>query len=120
MPPHGVWDTSYAAYAFNFAAGDMATIFDVQDSTFNPDGSPNVLDGLVSGYRKDFQVDVDFLTVSGVSFHIDLVNTDGDQPPGDLFAPFSKDATLVPEPRAALVFGVGCVVVGFALRKRLY
>ena len=34
------------------------------------------------------------------------------------FGPFSHDAGVVPEPGATLLFGVGCLVAGFASQRR--
>jgi hypothetical protein len=116
LPPHGIFDAFHVVHPFSFDAGDATTIFDVQDTTFNPDGSINTLVGAVAGFRKDFTVAFD---PDGLPYHIDLLNMDRTNGPNFVSAPRSHDGSLVPEPHSALVFGIGSLIVGYGIRKRL-
>lgn len=122
LPPHGYFDGNFALYEFDLVGFGGLEIFDVQETTFNPDdGTIITLVGATDGFRRDFEFD---FGVESAVYHIDLLDMDvlaGDDNEGNeyfLSAPFSKDATIVPEPSAALAFGVGSLIVGFYVRRR--
>jgi hypothetical protein len=64
------------------------------------------------------QINVYEVTVSGfTAVHFDVYNTVVGATHSS-FGPFSHDAGVIPEPRATLLFGVGCLVAGLAARRR--
>ncbi len=103
LAPHGIFDTYYEVYAFNFD-GAETDIFDTQPGET----------GMGRGYVETFDITINSVT-AGV--HFDLFTMEGDGAPegyaaliGNLnaFAPFSHDAAAaIPEPTAALVFFCG-------------
>lgn len=109
--PHGIFDTYFEIYEFNFEVADgTTTIFDSQPGQT----------GMGEGYEETFEIVVHSFIGSGV--HFDLFTMEGD---GTLFgntyikkfAPWSHDAEMIPEPTAALVFGMGLLVVGIRIRR---
>jgi hypothetical protein len=64
--------------------------------------------------------------ITGIHMDLFTVNGDGMWDPGadpdrdvvEAFAPFSHDAEYIPEPSAALLFGVGALIVSGRTRRR--
>ena len=104
LPSHGIFGpgTSFLEWAL----GDM-TLDDSPCGDFI-DSFPTTLD-------KDCTISVYTVTVSGyTSVHFDAYGEVGGKPTK---APFSHDAAFVPEPSAALLFGLGALVVSGRLRR---
>lgn len=111
LSPHGIFPTYYEIYEFHFD-GDPTTIFDTQ-----PGGET----GMGEGFEEKFNVTVNFLTGGGVHFDLFTMEGNGLLSENDLtfgWAPYSHDAEMmIPEPTAALVFGMGLLVVGIRIRR---
>jgi hypothetical protein len=114
LAPHSVFDTYFEVYAFNFD-GVLTDIYDTQTGG-----------GSGKGYIEAFQVTVNSLAPEVTGVHFDLFTLEGDgiydiNPGGggivERFAPFSHDATIVPEANGLLLFSVGLLVVGRAIRR---
>lgn len=113
LAPHGIFPTYYEVYAFDFD-GAVTTISDTQPGT----------SGTGNGFVESFDITINSIADGG-EIHFDLFTMDGD---GTLanndsisrFAPFSHDAGThpVPEPSAALAFGVGLAVLSSRIRRR--
>lgn len=111
LAPHGIWDTYFEIYEFNFEVADGTTTIS--------DSQPGET-GMGEGFEERFDIVVNSFIGSGV--HFDLFTMEGD---GTLFgntyvkkfAPWSHDAEMIPEPTAALVFGMGLLVVGSRIRR---
>lgn len=108
LGPHGIFSTYYEVYTFEFM-GPPTVIDDTQ-----PGGT-----GSGQGYEQLFGITINSLADAVDNLHFDLYTVNGD---GQVvaFAPFSHDAetALVPEPSAALLFGVGGLIAGVTLRRR--
>ena len=107
LAPHGIWDTYFEVYDFQFD-GPVVTISDTQPGT----------SGMGDGFVEYFDITINSLTADGI--HFDLFTIDG-RMQVESFAPFSHDAEtgrLVPEPSAALLFGLGAILVSRRTRRR--
>ena len=113
LAPHGIFDTYVEVYRFDFF--DSAIISNTQ---------PNNGNDSALGFIQTVDLNLSSLTDG---LHIDLfrcssgsVETNDCQiMQGTDFAPFSHDATYVPVPAAAWLFGSGLLgLVGIARRKR--
>jgi hypothetical protein len=117
LASHGIFDTYFEIYEFSFD-GALVGIGDTQ-----PGGL-----GSGMGYSELLDVTIHSLASGVAGLHFDLFTVQGatgwdpDGPPDsglvEAFAPFSHDAAAVPEPGSALLFGVGGLVAGVALRRR--
>ena len=108
LSSHGIFDTYYWEYMFNFDSGNTALSYNVQD---NPGGL--VTTGSGSFYYAEFLVDVSGLDPD-VVLHFDLYGA-------DKFAPYSHDgeSAVTPVPPSVLLLGTGLVgLVGFRRRQR--
>lgn len=124
LSTHDVYETYFAEIKFMFDENLQSGVFNTQD---NPDSGPIAGTGM---YYVAFDIDKTLLDeLSGL--HFDLYNTEvkeyskqgTDYVDVDrlLFAPFSHDGGTtvpVPEPTAALVFGLGALVVGARVGRR--
>ena len=79
------------------------------------------------GYAESFMVTYSLdLGVDAIHFDLFTVTGDGQYVPGSAsdhelvksFAPYSHDAVAMPEPNAALAFGVGLALVSRFVRRR--
>lgn len=109
LAPHGIFGTYYEIYEFDFDEAVM-TIADSQPGET----------GMGEGFEERFDITINSLVNGGV--HFDLFTMEGNGLLGDnynikTFAPFSHDAEAIPEPTAALVFGMGLLVVGSRIRR---
>lgn len=107
----GFFPTYFEIYEFNFDGG-AGLISNTQP------GDP----GTGLGYTELFTITLNSLVGDGV--HVDLFTVEGSgilsltgTSPMKKVAPFSHDATITPEPSAALVFVTGFLVVGLAIRR---
>jgi hypothetical protein len=109
LPTHGIYGMAGTSF-LEWDLGDM----DLQDS---PCG--DFIDAFPTTLNKDCTIHVYSVTVTGFTeAHFDVYGEiEGGR--GAIFAPFSHDAAaLVPEPSAALLFGVGALIVGIHTRRR--
>ena len=121
---HGIFETYFAEFSFEFDSGNRATLYDTQ-TTSGVGPTPNINGGM---YYQAFSVDTTGL-LPGYAIHFDLYNeklhtlcsgiTDIDI---DKFAPFSHDAQgpthPVPEPGTMLLLGTGLVgLAGWGRKK---
>ena len=108
LASHGIFDTYFEIYEFNFD-GALVGISDTQ-----PGGT-----GTGMGYAELFDITINSLADSVTGLHFDLYTVQTANPElVEAFAPFSHDADAVPEPSSALLFGVGGLIAGRALRRR--
>jgi len=77
---HGIYDTWYYQYLFDFSDAEYQLLYDAERDTYP---------GNQYGYFMTFDVDVSNL-VDGIDLHHDLYNLDGSR-----FAPMSHDAQYV-------------------------
>ena len=118
LAPHGVFATYFEIYEFTFDFSDPLDLVDIYDT--QPGGT-----GTGKGYIEAFKVTVNSLAaeVAGVHFDLFTLTGDGIYDPDigggivNRFAPFSHDATFVPEPTGAVLFSIGLLVVGSAIRR---
>lgn len=108
---HGLGETWFAQHDFVFAPARQSAIY---DTAFQTGSGPRSGAGML---YTAFEIDTSGLA-PGVSLHFDLYSTRTKNGDVDIlrFAPFSHDATAIgsspiPEPTAALVFGVGFVAI---------
>ena len=122
LASHGIYDTYFEIYAFNFD-GPVVTIADTQPGQT----------GSGDGYLEAFNVTVNSLTAGVTGIHMDLFTVigDGTYTPGqtankklvESFAPYSHDAEYdpgnpIPEPTTMLLFGIGLVGLTGIIRKK--
>lgn len=115
LAPHGIFDTYFEIYAFNFD-GPLTSVYDAQ-----PPGG-----GSGGGYIEAFDITINWLAAGVTGVHFDLFTLQGDgiyDVAGgggivEVFAPFSHDATFVPEPTGLVLFSAGLLVVAYAIRHR--
>lgn len=117
LPSHGIFDTYFAEFGFQFSPLNRATAYDTAVKT-GYGLTPNPLGSM---YYATFNIDTSRLNQEYV-LHFDLYNTklksDGDI---DItqFAPFSHDAQSVPVPEAATIFSLGIGLAGFLLNRNI-
>jgi len=115
LAPHGIFDTYFEVYEFTFD-GTAGMISNTQPGET----------GMGEGYEETFDVVINSV-IDGGGVHFDLFTMEGDgllvlggEKEMNAFAAFSHDAeytSAIPEPAAALVFGVGLLVVGSRVRR---
>ncbi|NQU11595.1 hypothetical protein HQ590_12445 [bacterium] len=115
LPTHGVFDTRYFELAIDFTAYDA-----LADSSYNSQ-TGNHTYPLPSGDQDMYVKFLDDIDVSGLTdgyaVHFDLYQKDGE---GNVIekAPFSHDATSIPEPAGFVLALAGMAVFGLIRRKR--
>ena len=114
---HGIFDTYYSEFAFQFVSDNTVPTYNVQDEPGDPD-----TDSTGDTYYAAFTVDVSGLSYP-YSVHFDLYNSTLKKTIDyevDEFAPFSHDAqsTPVPEPATMLLFGTGLAGLATLGRRR--
>ncbi len=120
LASHGIFDTYFEIYQFNFDGG-LTTIGDTQ-----PGGT-----GTGGGYSELFNITLNSIYPGVESLHFDLFTVEGDgiyipnttTPDKKLvksFAPFSHDAEMtVPEPGSLLLLGLGILGLFSSRRAKL-
>ena len=127
LQSHGIFQTFYKEYGFNFVGDSQTNPFNVQDF---PGRVPSAGAGM---YYHSWDIDTTGLD-SHYEVHFDLYQigqvTHGRNTSTDIveFAPFSHDAESgpgdnvtthdVPEPSTLMLFGTGFVALGAAMRRR--
>lgn len=101
LSPHGVFDTYYEVYQFEFN-GSAGLIGNTQPGDT----------GTGTGFSELFNITINSLTLGTEGIHIDLYTID-DQNQVFAFAPFSHDAAFVPEPGGLALMGLGLLVISF-------
>ena len=121
LPTHGIFDTYYMEYGFNFDPTQTSKPYNVTDT-----GNIGVIPVAGTGaFWQMFEFDVTDLTANTL-LHFDLYRVDlttGTLFSANSFAPFSHDAedgpqgNNVPEPQILILLGMGLIVSVFASRR---
>ena len=121
LPTHGIYDTYYTEFGFNFNSAQASNPYDVTDT-----GNIGVIPVAGTGaFWKMFEFNVTELTANTL-LHFDLYRVDpttGTLFSANSFAPFSHDAedgppsNNVPEPQILILLGMGLIVSVFASRR---
>lgn len=131
LGPHGVYDTAFAEFMFQFASGNTTSTYNSEDAA----GASTLYDGGSGSFFKTFNVSISQLA-AGINLHFDLYttkNVEGGGPERDKFAPYSHDAELrlalspeteldsiqVPEPDSIIIFvSALLIIVTSSIRSR--
>ena len=121
LPTHGIYDTYYTEFGFNFNSAQASNPYDVTDT-----GNIGVIPVAGKGaFWKMFEFNVTELTANTL-LHFDLYRVDpttGTLFSANSFAPFSHDAedgppsNNVPEPQILILLGMGLIVSVFSSRR---
>ena len=121
LPTHGIYDTYYTEFGFNFNSAQASNPYDVTDT-----GNIGVIPVAGTGaFWKMFEFNVTELTANTL-LHFDLYRVDpttGTLFSANSFAPFSHDAedgpqgNNVPEPQSLILLVMGLIVSVFASRR---
>jgi hypothetical protein len=115
LAPHGIFNTYFEVYEFTFddISGPISNTQPGETGT--GDGHVETFDVVINSVIDGTGVHFDLFTLEGNGLLADAENTEM-----KAFAAFSHDAEYsqaIPEPTAALVFGVGLLVVGSRVRR---
>ena len=113
IPRHGIYDTYFEIYEFQFD-GPIVDIKDEQPGST----------GTGKGYTETLGIDILSWNQDILGLHFDLFTVSGDgiyDPNANLtdrflvnaFAPHSHDAEWIPEPGVLLLLGLGLTAIGF-------
>lgn len=109
LAPHGIYDTYYEVYSFNFDEA-IQEIYNVQPGSTTETGP---------GYAESFNVDVLRLDEGVTGIHMDLYTMDANGQVAS-FAPFSHDAEYnVPEPSTLVLLGAGLLLLSATKRRKV-
>lgn len=108
ISPHSIFDTYYEIYEFEFD-GPLTGIIDTQSGG----GSS------AKGYIETFDITINSLVPGQYAVHFDLYTLKSNGTDLKAVAPYSHDAQAspIPEPSAALVFGIGTWVMQRRVRR---
>ena len=112
LPGHGIFPAWYT----EFSAGDFGLVGGVGNVMPEPTYWDPSTEGYLAGSKTLGQYKVFSISVEGVAFvHFDAytVNPDGSI---QYFAPFSHDASFIPEPGTMMLFGLGALGLGIYRR----